>query len=110
MGFNTTVVVINDALSSIEADKEFGEKLASAVLMYPQAKPTYVSARGFSNAALVIETHHMSGLVPVLVGGNSGHVLHAALPIETKAEDRELELARQIAARHGFVLRKKPQR
>jgi len=32
MGYNTTVVVMNDALGSIEKDPEFGKNLVRAVL------------------------------------------------------------------------------
>lgn len=77
MGWNTTVVVLNDALSSIENDPEFGAKLARAVRAAIERSkcPIDVSAGNHCNAALVVETHHADQEVTVLVGRNFGRVL-----------------------------------
>lgn len=75
MGWNTTVVVMNDALNSIEKDPDFGRKLALACLRAIDGKPHDVSAGGHVNAATVIETHHADTLVTVEVGHNFGRVV-----------------------------------
>lgn len=79
MGFNTTVVVMNDALSAIESDSAFGERLVRAILEVQRGKPVDVAAHGrrsiHANAATVIESHHADYFVTVRVGMNSGEVV-----------------------------------
>ena len=79
MGFNTTVVVLNDALSYIAEDPEFGRRLYDAISNLSRDKRGYVSAHSvhggvYCNAATVIETHHADHDVTVVVGGNRGYV------------------------------------
>lgn len=78
MGYNTTVLIVNDALDHIEHDPDFGKKLAEAVRQIWHDKTpggVAVSARRdrstHSNAASVIETHHADQTAVVLVGGNT---------------------------------------
>ena len=75
MGFNTTVVVMNDALGDIASDPEFGARLARAIQLVSRDKPVVVSAGRYANAATVIETHHADYEVLVRVGGNRGEVV-----------------------------------
>ncbi len=75
MGFNTTVVVLNDALGDIEKDPNFGKKLVRAIMEVQRGKPVDVSAGCHANAALVVETHHADHDVIVAVGGNYGRVM-----------------------------------
>lgn len=78
MGYNTTVVVMNDALGEIAEDREFGARLARAIREVQRGKPVDVPAHGkhgvHCNAATVIETHHADYDVLVRVGGNVGRV------------------------------------
>lgn len=82
MGYNTTVVVLNDALSFIEDDAEFGKRLVQAILEAGTSgrKKVTVAARSsrggiHCNAATVIESHHADHTVFVKVGGNFGEVV-----------------------------------
>ena len=79
MGYNTTVVVLNDALSEIAADPLFGKRLADAIRAAWEGKPVDVAAHGthsiHCNAALVVETHHADREVTVIVGGNTARVV-----------------------------------
>lgn len=76
MGFNTTIVILNDALESIANDPQFGKKLRDAILRgtSPSRCPVRITA-GMSDAGSVIETHHADENVVVSVGGNTGIVI-----------------------------------
>jgi len=83
MGWNTTVVVMNDALSYIENDPEFGKKLTAAIrrLGVPdgaRSRDVFAQIPGgrvHVNAATVIETHNANEVVTVDVGGNTAVVV-----------------------------------
>lgn len=80
MGWNTTVVIMNDALNFIEKDPNFAKNLYHAVLKSVSKAecPVRVPAGNYSTAALVIETHHADQEVLVRVGGNTGSVIDLA--------------------------------
>lgn len=99
MGYNTTIVVMNDALDTIAKDPEFGKRLSDAIAEAGfRRKPVDVSAHGGNcihvNAATVIECHHADQNVLVRVGGNHGEALHyedarvAELAIQRHAKKR----------------------
>jgi hypothetical protein len=106
MGFNTTVVVLNDALHEISEDPKFGRKLAEAIMLLggPHKLHNDVSAGGHCNAATVVETHHADELVAVAVGGNTASVL--GYGGSYRATD--LDVVRTLAGRLGYTLHKKP--
>jgi hypothetical protein len=76
VGFNTTIVIYNDALESIAGDPEFGKNLRNAVLRAISKSdcPVHLSAGTFS-AGVVVETHHADERVLVSVGENTGIVI-----------------------------------
>lgn len=78
MGFNTTVVILNDALHEIEKDKDFGKNLVDAIMRLndPREKtPIYFASGNHCNPACVVETHHADFDVLIRVGGNTGEVV-----------------------------------
>lgn len=82
MGYNATVVVLLDRLSEIEADPEFGRKLADAVryqASFAGAKRGQPGWQRLGNETVgqtqVVEVHHADYSVVVVVGGNTGRVL-----------------------------------
>jgi len=89
MGYNTTVVIMNDALGAIGDDPDFGKNLANAVCKAVSKKdcPVRVGALGHSTAALVIETHHADVEVLVRVGGNQGNVVNDTTPESPDDQD-----------------------
>jgi len=89
MGYNTTVVIMNDALGAIGDDPDFGKHLRAAVLRAISKKdcPVHVGALGHSTAALVIETHHADFEVLVRVGGNHGNVVNDTTPESPDDQD-----------------------
>ena len=80
MGYNTTVVILNDALDQIRKDPKFGENLSRACSEVMRGKGVDVPAGNHCNAARVIETHHADYDVMVRVGGNTGEVIQPKSP------------------------------
>lgn len=74
MGYNTTVVILNDALEDIAKDPHFGANLARAIraVSFAPIGPIEVQAGSFMNAAIVVESHHSSEVRLVSVGHNTG--------------------------------------
>lgn len=85
MGFNTTVVIYNDALGYIEKDPVFGRRLVQAITAQfgTHERQDFFAAiakpdghiGGTSSAGLVIEQHHADQVVYVAVGRNEGKVV-----------------------------------
>jgi len=111
MGFNTTVVVMNDALHAIAEDKNFGKTLADKVIgvgfSFKKRSDLYVPAMNHVNAAHVIETHHSDGMHAVLTGGNCGSDLGyvGGYTLDETTEDGKRNLLRQLAANLGFDIK-----
>jgi hypothetical protein len=67
MGFNTTILVLNDGIYELEQDKDLGSKIGYAI--------NQVCGKGegvrVCNALKVVETHHADGWKLILVGGNT---------------------------------------
>ncbi len=79
MGYNTTIVVMNNNLGSIEEDKNFGKTLANAIREHQRTgEKIDVCAHGNRciaiTAAKVIDTHHSSHYELIKVGENTGFV------------------------------------
>ena len=79
MGWNTCVVVLNDALDQIEKDPEFGKKLAAAIRRQPLAGRVVVDvpAGNHGNAAIVVRQAHADNYFYVKVGGNHGELVQS---------------------------------
>lgn len=107
MGFNTTVVVLNDGLEAIRRDPAFGENLVQQILSISVREGRRdVPALNHANAASVVETHHADSMSLIAVGGNLGRDLgHAG---GYRAND--LELIKNIADKMGYRLVKKTSR
>ena len=73
MGYNATVVILNDRLHEIEKDLEFGQKLSQLILMndrknYPHLKNTIPYHYGIDVAGV----NHADVTSVVVTGGNCG--------------------------------------
>lgn len=79
MGWNTTIMIQNDALGMIAADPQFGAKLSQAIASWEPGETVRIDVQGWKSlyvgAAMVIESHHSSDEVLVKVGGNRGVVV-----------------------------------
>lgn len=123
MGFNTSMIVMNDAVHVIRDDPTFGKNVADAIckLSLPAEYRGHrggdwgidVSSRNHATAATVIESHHADYDTVIAFGGNRGLVLSKAVHpnIYGKPEDPEkVKYLRAMAEEMGFTLRRKPKR
>lgn len=117
MGYNTTVVVHNDALEAIGKDVEFGKKLRNAItgisIRDPKTRRVIdVSAGSHVNAAEVVEAHHADDMRLVAVGGNLGYDLGYAGDWRLDPDDSDsVQRALDCVARvYGLKVIKDPKR
>ena len=108
MGYNTTVVVMNDALHDIENDPNFGKNLSAAIsrMSLPDVRFVDVPAGYHCNAATVIETHHADGMALIAVGQNFGE--HLGLFYPYGEGDLNVRLLKALADELGYRVSKKP--
>lgn len=105
MGWNSTVVVLNDALNDIENDSEFGKKVTAGIhhLSVNRGKPVDISAGSHANAAHVVETHHADQTSIVAVGGNLGRVVTELYGWRYEGTE---EIFKAMAKHLGYSIRK----
>lgn len=106
MGWNTSVVILNDAIDQIKNDRAFGRNLADAISgCVAFGEPVDVQSGNHTNAAQVVETHHMDETAIVAVGGNCGtNITNIWLHGEGSYEERVLKA---LAEKLGYVVYKK---
>lgn len=112
MGFNTTVLILNDALGEIEKDKDFGQKLVEAVHnQFSGSGRNTVSCR-YSNAATVIEQHHADSTSVVAIGGDTATQLAIVSGYNHHKDEDKLRILGQMANQLGYYLTpiKKPKK
>jgi len=107
MGYNTTVVVLNDALQQIEEDKDFGKNLVAAIKQLRiggGGDPITVGAGNHANPVVVIETHHADSLNAILVGGNTAQDLGyvGGYRLDPKTTEGKEALLRSLAFSFGY--------
>lgn len=115
MGYNATVVVMLDALEAVRADKQFGRNLANAIIKHGYRDDyttvgTQVLNSLYHNAARVVHKDHADVNHLILVGGNTGVDLGSLWLGNSKYEEQDLQVAEELAERHGYHLRKNPRR
>jgi hypothetical protein len=111
VGFNTTMIVLNDALHAIENDKDFGKKVAQAIrdlnLRPDDGRGIDISSGNNANAATVVEQHHADYSVLCAVGGNCVTVLGSVLAFRHNTEPVQYQLLKMLADKLGYILRDK---
>ena len=107
MGFNSTVIVLNDALDQIEKDPYFGKNLAKAILRVGcYGNKVDIQSGNHCKAATVIETHHADYYEYIKVGGNYGEVVKDPIMVldDIKHYIRECENHLKDISINGFIL------
>lgn len=73
MGFNTTIMILNDRLDEISRDPEFGRKLVQNILAHSSRDPNRLP--NYMPAVEIVSVEHADTISVVAVGGNTGRVL-----------------------------------
>lgn len=96
MGFNTTFVILNDALHNIKEDKDFGRKVFDAACeAYQTAKPAIIYS-GAGNCGEAVESHHADEVRLLVAGGNCAIDLGYVGRYGLMWNDSRIELLREI--------------
>lgn len=114
MGYNTAVLVLNDALGCIEDDPDFGMNLARAIRYFNMKRePIDISSKNHVNAATVISCEHADADQVVVFGKNMGWPLSNTFynspswPKPGQEEEWKLAVVRNLAGQLGYNLTKK---
>jgi hypothetical protein len=106
MGFNTTIVILNDHLSTIGRDTQFGAKVQAAIQEAALGCPVEVS--GYGNSAVVVDSTHSGDKSVIVVGGNLGRVLNPyANERHRYPNEQAILLLETLAVLYGYKLVKK---
>lgn len=116
MGWNTTVIVLNDAIDMIRDDVDFGRNLYYAILNSVRGEQVDIPARSprggvHVNAATVIEQHHADDTAIVAVGQNYGTKIGSCYYTgRHDLPEGQERILRQLADNMGYRLVKKAKR
>ena len=110
MGYNTTLIVLNDALEEIKGDPEFGKKVAEAISRIVISEGRIdISAGNHCNAASVVESHHADISRLVLLGGNLGRPIDGvsfSWRTDPETEEGRKDIMERLGAAWGFSVKK----
>lgn len=113
MGFNSTLLVLNDCLDQIAKDKDFGKKVEQTILRYPfigEYGGRDISSGHCGNAATVLSCQHADATALLAVGGNCGTILSPNVGLSHYTEDDKERILREYANELGFYIVKKRKR
>ena len=106
MGFNSTVLVLNDRLGEIEREPErFVKEMLHAIQRSAMAEQEDF----YPGQSTVMSCNHADVVTILAVGGNCATVMgrfHNGG--RHHDEESQLKLLRELADKYGFSLRKKP--
>lgn len=109
MGFNTPVLILNDALHLIENDREFGKNIAKAIFSaYARQQPIDIGVSGHCNAATVLPPAHADVVQVIAFGGNHASTLmRIGNGGHHYTSEEQMQLVKDLADQYGFRLVKK---
>ena len=110
MGFNTTVLILNDALGDIENDPNFGKNLVQAIQEHYNGRTGStmgVSAGHHANCAKVISQFHADNTAILAVGGNYATILGINSGYSHHKTEDKIRLLKQLALDYGYNLVKR---
>jgi len=109
MGFNSTVLVLNDRLGEIErSPEEFVKEMLDTIRSIGCSDKT---GDFYVGQSTVMSCAHADTVTVLAVGGNCSTVLGRVYNGGVHhTEEAQVEILRVLADIHGFQLRKKPQK
>lgn len=109
MGYNTTVVILNDGLHDIKEDPEIGAKLYNGVLEASSRNGVTVSAGNHCNPIKIVETHHADSVSLIAVGGNTAQIISPYICSSRQMfeENTKVEILKALAEQLGYRVIKK---
>lgn len=109
MGFNSTVLVLNDRLGEIERNpEEFVKEMLNTICRIGCSDRT---GDFYPGQSTVMSCAHADTVTVLAVGGNCSTVLGRVYNGGVHhTEEAQVEILRVLADIHGFQLRKKPQK
>lgn len=112
MGYNTTVIILNDAVHRLRHDRHFPRNLELAIGMASaRMGPQTVPIGNHINGCTVVETHHADQTTLVAVGGNHATTLLQSFGRgDHHTEAGQVVLLRKLAEKLGYYIAKKPKR
>lgn len=110
MGMNTTVLILNDGLHSIETHPEFCVDLADAIKRKNHGSKEDsidVPVGPECNAVQVVETHHSDEIAVVAIGMNYASVIGRTWGMAHHGEYNQLRLMKEILREKGYNIVKR---
>lgn len=111
MGFNTTVVILNDGMGVIkDHPQEFVDNLIQKMLGFGRLRegPLNVACGYHANVAQVVECHHASETAVVAVGGNCGTLMGMVGQSRHCDTESQVSILKSLAKQMGYRLVKVP--
>lgn len=103
MGFNTTVLILNDGMDNILTDKDFPVKLHRQIL---KGEGDF-SIGNHCNAGCVVDCHHADYTSLIAVGGNYGTVFAKSVAGHSHHSDEDkLAMLVSLATQMGYYIKK----
>lgn len=104
MGWQSTVVFMNDFIHRMKEDKEAGLKIYNAIGELNNRRSPYGGRFQYGRA---VEQHHADGHILLSVGDYNGKVLGAIKPIKNVEDDKEVvEAMRFFLKQRGYMVSK----
>lgn len=109
MGFNSTILILNDALDQIKDNPEqFTQAVVDLILKGEQKETRPVGRHG--NPVTLVSQNHADATSVVTVGGNCSTVLATVPFIGHTTRIQQIDLIREVAKKYGYRLTKIPEK
>lgn len=118
MGYNSGIIILNDALDQIEKNPlQFTQRVVQAIREQgghlKAGKVVDIAVGNHGNAAGLFHMAHADEHIAYLIGGNTSRALPDAntiIPRNRDEKEVDIELLKKMADAAGFRLSKKPKK
>ena len=106
MGFNTAVLILNDAMEGLKTDPDVGTAIHDAILTAHRTQYKGFSIAYHGNGGAVLPSQHADTVQIIAVGGNYITTVANLYGCWREMEDK-VELTKRLAASLGYRLVRK---